>query len=111
MTIEATSTAKAVILKVTGRMDAESHKEFERACEHWIQQGATHLIVDLEALDYISSAGIGSIVRAGKGLQKKNGAVLLCGVKGLVKEVLEITRLISVFQVFDSAEDAIASIP
>ena len=110
MTIEATSTSKAVILRVAGRMDAESHKQFEQACEPWIQQGATYLIVDLAALDYISSAGLGAIARASKSLQKKNGAVLLCGLKGLVKEVLEITRLISMFQVFESVEEASASI-
>jgi len=110
MTIEATSTAKAVILKVAGRMDAESHQQFEQACEPWIQQGVTHLIVDLAALDYISSAGLGAIARASKSLQKRNGAVLLCGVTGLVKEVLEITRLISMFQVFASVDDARASI-
>lgn len=110
MTIEATSTAKAVILRVAGRMDAESHREFEQACERWIQQGASHLIVDLAALDYISSAGMGAIVRAGKNLQKRNGAVLLCGVTGMVKQVFEITRLLTVFPVFESVEEANASI-
>ncbi len=110
MTIEATGTPKAVILRVAGRMDVESHKEFERACNHWIQQGVTHLIVDLAALDYISSAGLGAIARTGQSLQQKNGAVLLCGVRGMVKQVFEITRLLSVFEVFESVEDASASI-
>jgi len=110
MKIEVRQQGSAVILKITGRMDAEAHREFAQACDHWIEQGATHLVVDVAALDYISSAGLGTFARASQALKKKNGAVILCGVKGLVKEVFEITRLLPLFPVFDSPQAACDSL-
>jgi hypothetical protein len=43
MKIEATQLEKAVLLKVSGRMDAENANEFELACDQWIAQGAKNL--------------------------------------------------------------------
>ena len=110
MKIESTKVDNAVILKISGRMDAESNKEFDAACERWMQDGALHLVVDLADLQYINSAGLGSILRNAKRMQEKGGSLLLCGLKGLVKEVFELTRLITVFQVFESTEAACQSI-
>ena len=58
MNIEPTELEKAVLLKVTGRMDAENAHEFEQACERWITNGTKHLIADLDGLQYVSSMGL-----------------------------------------------------
>ena len=43
MHIVATHVEKAVLLKVSGRMDADNADEFDKACETWIAKGAKHL--------------------------------------------------------------------
>jgi len=110
MNIESTKVGKVVVLKLTGRMDADSNKEFETACERLVQDGSVFLVVDLEELMYINSAGLGSFLRNARRAQDQGGALLLCGLKGLVKEVFEMTRLITVFSVFDSADAACQSV-
>ena len=97
-------------MKIGGRLDAESTRKFDAACDRWVQGGAIHLVLDLAELQYISSAGLGSILRVTQKLQGAGGAVLLCGVKGLVREVFEVTHLLSLFKVFDSVEAACQSI-
>jgi anti-anti-sigma factor len=110
MNIESSHVGKAVVVKLIGRMDADSNKEFEAACQRLVQDGSVFLVVDLAELKYINSAGLGSFLRNARRAQDKGGVLLLCGLNGVVKEVFEITRLISVFTVFDSSEAACQSL-
>ncbi|MBZ5607706.1 MAG: STAS domain-containing protein [Acidobacteriia bacterium] len=110
MNIEPTKLDKAVLLKVTGRMDAENAHEFEQACEQWISQGTRHLIAELEGLEYVSSMGLRSFLSVAKKLQSSSGSLILCGLHGLPRQVFEMTRLIGVFPVYESAQQAIAGL-
>jgi anti-anti-sigma factor len=110
MTIESTKVGKVVIVKLIGRMDADTNKEFEAAVAQLVQEGSIYLVVDANELLYINSAGLGSFLRNAKRAQEKGGALLICGLKGLVREVFEMTRLISVFPVFDSTDAACQSL-
>jgi anti-anti-sigma factor len=109
MKIQSTKVQKAVVVKVTGRMDAENAHEFQAACDEWIGKGENHILVELSDLQYVSSMGLSSFMSVAKALQGK-GSIILCGLKGLPRQVFELTRLIDVFPVFDSTEAAIASL-
>jgi anti-anti-sigma factor len=110
MNIEPTELEKAVLLKVTGRMDAENAHEFEQACERWITTGSTHLIADLDGLQYVSSMGLRCFLSVAQKLQASSGSLILCGLHGLPRQVFEMTRLISLFPVFDTAQQALATL-
>jgi anti-anti-sigma factor len=110
MNIEATQLEKAVLLKVSGRMDAENANEFDRACDAWIAQGAKHVIADLNDLQYVSSMGLRSFLAAAQKLQSDSGSLILCGLRGLPRQVFEMTRLMSIFAVYDTAEQALATL-
>ena len=110
MKIEPTQLEKAVLLKVSGRMDAENAHEFEEACDQWIAQGARHLIAELDGLQYVSSMGLRSFLAVAQKLQSNSGSLILCGLKGLPRQVFEMTRLIGLFPVYESAEQAIANL-
>ena len=107
MTIESSQVGDKVVLLVAGRMDAENAPEFEKACQSWIVQGVTGLVVDVGDLDYVSSMGLRSFMSIGKTLQDKGGKLRICRQKGLVKQVFEITRLNSVFPPHESVEAAL----
>jgi anti-anti-sigma factor len=107
MTIETEELDKAVLLKVSGRMDAENAHEFEQACEQWISRGSKHLIADLDGLQYVSSMGLRSFLSVAQKLQSSSGSLILCGLHGLPRQVFELTRLIGLFPVFDTAQQAI----
>jgi anti-sigma B factor antagonist len=110
MKIEPTELEKAVLLKVSGRMDAENSHEFEQACQRWIAQGTKHLIADLADLQYVSSMGLRCFLSVAQKLQAVSGSLILCGLHGLPRQVFEMTRLIGLFPVFETAEQALATL-
>ena len=110
MKIEPTQFEKAVVLKVSGRMDAENAHEFEDACEQWMNRGVRNLVAQLDELQYVSSMGLRSFLAVAQKLQSNSGSLILCGLKGLPRQVFEMTRLIGVFTVYDSAEQAIQNL-
>jgi anti-sigma B factor antagonist len=110
MIIETTELEKAVLLKVSGRMDAENAHEFEQACEQWITRGTKHLIADVTALQYVSSMGLRSFLAVAQKLQASSGSLILCGLNELPRQVFELTRLIGLFPVFDTLPQALATL-
>jgi anti-anti-sigma factor len=110
MEIEPTELDKAVLLKVNGRMDAENAHQFEDVCRNWISKGAKHLIADLNGLQYVSSMGLRCFLVVAQELQPKSGSLILCGLHGLPRQVFEMTRLIGLFPVFDTAQQALATL-
>ncbi len=107
MDIERTQVGTKVVLKVAGRMDAESSVQLEQQCESCISEGVTSLILDLGDLRYISSMGLRSFVVIAKKLRDKGGALRVCRSTGLVQQVFEITRLNQVLNLHDTVESAI----
>ena len=95
------------VLFVSGRMDAESAPQFEQYCGAWIAEGHTSLVVDLGELSYVSSMGLRCFLSITKSLEDKGGALRICRLTGLVKQVFEITGLSGVLPVYESAESAL----
>ena len=72
--------------------------------------GSTAVVVDLSKVNLISSSGVGALVGGAKTLREAGGDLKLANLSERTHNVLVvITRLGSVFNVFDSAEDAAAS--
>jgi anti-anti-sigma factor len=111
MEIQATRREGAVVIKVSGRMDAANAGQFRLECEQWIAQGATHIVAELSDLQYVSSAGLSCFLAVAKSLQARAGSVILCRLQGLPRQVFEMTRLIGLFPVFDTVDAALASLP
>ena len=107
VTIERTLVRNKVVLRVAGRMDAENSQAFETQCESCISEGVTMLVLDLGDLTYVSSMGLGAIVRVAKQLRDGGGEVRICCLTGLVRQLFEITRLNHVFPTHDSVESAL----
>ncbi len=105
--IERTQASDQIVLMVSGRMDAENAPQFEEKCQECVAEGHTILIADLSGLTYISSMGLRSFLSVAKTLQAKGGALRLCCMKGLVKQVFEITNLMPIFNVYESVESAV----
>jgi anti-anti-sigma factor len=105
--IERKQVAEQVVLVVSGRMDAENAPQFEQQCRTSMAEGHNGLIVDLADLKYVSSMGLRSFVAIGKACQEKGGALRLCRLNGLVRQVFEITGLLGSFPVYESVDAAL----
>lgn len=97
-----------MVVKVVGRMDATSAPQFEEECAKWIEQGEKNLVVDMGGLEYISSAGLRSILATGKKLKGSGGVLVFGNMQGMVKEVFDISGFTSIFPVYDTLEAALA---
>jgi anti-anti-sigma factor len=107
VTIERRQVSDQVVFLVSGRMDAENAPRFEQQCRACIAEGVNGLVVDLGELKYVSSMGLRSFVSIAKTFQDKGGALRICRLNGLVKQVFEITGLLGSFAVYESVEAAL----
>jgi anti-anti-sigma factor len=107
MTITATQTDGALVLRVTGRLDAITSPEFEKTCQECIKAETRKVVVDFEAMEYISSAGLRAILLVGKTVQAGGGVLAFSGLHGTVKDVLEMAGFSALFPVYDSVEAAL----
>lgn len=97
----------AVKVSVKGRMDAVSAPEFEQKMGDWIEEGEVNFIIDLVGLDYISSAGLRSILATAKNLKAKGGQIILTALQEAVKEVFEISGFSSIIPIHETVEAAL----
>jgi anti-sigma B factor antagonist len=87
---------------VSGKLDAMSYLEFDRKLDGVLAQiphGGT-LVVDLAALDYVSSAGLRSLFRARKAMRASGGHSLLVNAQPQVRRVFEIVKAVPVNEIF-----------
>ena len=68
-----------------------------------------HIVLDLGEVTHIDSGGLGTLVALYVSARRFGGNIKLANLKSHANEVLQITKLVTVFEVFDQADDAIAS--
>ena len=107
MEIETRHENEAVVVTVTGRVDAVTSPELEDSLSDLVESDAKVIILGLDELEYISSAGLRVILATAKKLKAKQGDVVLAGLQGDVKNVFDISGFTSIFRIFDTVEDAL----
>lgn len=98
---------KFFIVRISGRMDATTAPEFEKSCLEWIGQGESMFIVDMRGLEYMSSAGLRSILVVGKKIKSQGGTLAFTSLTPNVEHVFSISGFGSMFKVHDSLETAL----
>jgi anti-anti-sigma factor len=107
MEISIDKQSEAVVVVVKGRMDAMSGPEFEKTMADHIATGARRFVVDCSALEYISSAGLRSLLTTAKSLRACDGELVFAALRDAVREVFEIGGFIKIFSVVDSTDAAL----
>lgn len=108
MTIETTKESNATLIKVSGRIDAVTTLQFETVVKELFSAGETVFVLDFGHVDYISSAGLRSLLATAKLLTRKDGQFHLINVSDTVAKILGISGLSSIFQTHDSRSTALA---
>jgi anti-anti-sigma factor len=90
-------------------MDAVSAPAFEKECLQVIAGGEKRVVVDLAGLEYISSAGLRSILASAKKAKGTGCTMQFCGLGGMVQEVFQVSGLGTMFAVTATADEAFAS--
>lgn len=99
-----------VIFRLRGRLVAgEEAIEFRRLLTEEVERGNTKAILDLRAVDYIDSTGLGNLVAAHSAFEKASGALKLLNLSKRSAELLILTKLTTVFEMYDDEQAAINS--
>lgn len=88
---------------VSGDADKRLESEFHRL----IGQGCKQVVIDLSQVTYIDSSVLGKLVYGHSLLRSKGGRLRLVNPPRRVMDLLKVTRLISVFEIFGSREQAL----
>jgi anti-anti-sigma factor len=91
---------------VEGKIDSRIAPEFEKALDEAISGEPKHLIVNLEGVDYLSSAGLRSILRIAKRLEQNARKLAFVGARELVAEVIRISGVDSLFPLCATTQEA-----
>jgi anti-anti-sigma factor len=97
-----------LVLAVSGRIDAITAKLFEATVLTQVQSSKTPLVLDLDRLKYISSAGLRVILLAAKQQKLKNVKFALCNLHDEVRDVFEISGFAKILEIHPSRAAAVA---
>src|ERR1700686_331185 len=99
-----------VILDLQGRLVVgEPSQRLREAINQENAEGRKNIILDLEGVDYIDSTGLGSMVICYTTLQKAGGTLKLLKLNKRNIELLLLTKLSTIFEIFGEEQDAINS--
>jgi anti-anti-sigma factor len=108
MDIVESKSGTAHVFSLSGRLDATSSPQLEKAVVDRLQAGTNRLLFDLSKLQYISSAGLRVLAMALKQVSAAEGRMALCGLGEPVKMVFDISGFSAYFPIAASADDALA---
>jgi anti-sigma B factor antagonist len=94
------------VFELAGRLDSRTSPEFDERLFKAIEQGSGHFIIDFEALEYISSAGLRVLNKAYKRLKKDNGRIMMCNMVDYIREVFEIAGFDTFLPIVGNRQDA-----
>ena len=98
-----------VSVVLSGKLDA-LHCDYLLECvEHQIEEGCEKLIMDCTDLEYISSMGLGSLLRVHARMKKRGGDVKLAAVQGAVAKVIRLVQMDRILQLYPTVEEAVAA--
>jgi anti-sigma B factor antagonist len=98
------------VLELSGRVTlGEESNELRTKIKDLMARGKKRLVLDLGNVSYIDSAGLGTLVAGYTSGQSQGAGMKLANLTKRFHEQLNITKLVTVFEVFDSVDDAIAS--
>jgi len=95
--------------QLEGRLDLNSSSEVKQRVKGSLDDGAINVILDLSNVEFINSSGLGTLVSILKDVRMVQGKLVLCCLAQYVQEIFEITQLSHIFEIFQSEEEAAAS--
>lgn len=98
------------VLALSGSIQlGESSSRLHQTLKTKVDEGERKILINLANVTSIDSSGLGSLIAAYATLEKNGGTLKLCNLSTRVIELMTITKLFTVFDIFDSETEAIAS--
>lgn len=100
------------VVELRGRLTLGSETESLRGkITEGLDKGYTRILIDLAEVTYMDSVGLSTLVSSYTTVRRRDGDLKLLHLTGRLRDLLQITRLSTVFESFDTLDDAVASFP
>jgi anti-sigma B factor antagonist len=110
MHIDERVVGNVTILDLKGRITlAEGDQALRDRISHLVQNDQKQILLNLAGVPYIDSAGLGEIVRTYVTVKNRGGQLKLVNLTKRITDLLMITKLLMVFETFDTEQDGLKS--
>ena len=98
------------VLDLSGRITmGEGDTLLKDKLHSLLHQGKKNLLLNLAQVSYVDSAGLGALVAAYTTVTREGGNLRLVGITRKLQDLLSITKLLTVFETFDTEDEAMRS--
>jgi anti-sigma B factor antagonist len=98
-----------VIIGVDGQLIVGNRHELKQKVMDAVEAGERKVLIDFTETGYIDSSGLGALVSLSKKLRDTGGELRLAGLNEDLRTLFELTKLDSLFNIADTAEQALAA--
>jgi anti-sigma B factor antagonist len=110
MKISQRKEGQVLVMKLDGRMSiGEGDSEAGEAIRSAVAAGEKKILLDMKNVSVLDSSGVGELMSAYTSANRRGGTIKLYGLAPRVGEVLKITRLVGIFEIYDNEVKAIES--
>jgi anti-sigma B factor antagonist len=110
MQIEERATGDVILLDLKGKITlGEGDELLKDKVNSLVNQGHKKIILNLAGVPYIDSAGLGEVVRTYTTVSRQGGSLKLLNLTKRITDLLSITKLLTVFETFDTENEAVRS--
>ena len=110
MQIDQRDVGDVAVLDLKGKMTlGEGDELLKDKVNSLLHQGRIKIILNLEGVPYVDSAGLGELVRTYTSVSRQGGKLKLLGLTKRITDLLSITKLLTVFETYDSEQEAVGS--
>ncbi|HEY3280952.1 MAG TPA: STAS domain-containing protein [Armatimonadota bacterium] len=99
------------VVVLSGELDTYSCPNLRQSVGDLVDQGHLKIVLNLKDVEYVDSAGLGTLVGNLKRVTEKGGQLKLVNCNAQIQKVFNITGLVRIFEQYDSEEAAIKSFP
>jgi len=105
---ERTLEAGQIVLDISGEVDVLTAPLLKDAIIGQVTKGASQIIINLEAVDYLDSTGLGTLIGGLKRTREAKTRLSIAGMNSRIRRLFDITGIDKIFVIHDTVADAVA---
>ena len=110
VTIHEREVGDVTVLDLSGKITiGEGSVQLREAVRGLLERGKKQVLINLGGVDYVDSSGIGELVSCFTTTKNQGGQLKLLNLTKKIRDLLQITKLLTVFETFDDEAEAIRS--
>lgn len=96
----------AVLTVKAGRLDASIAPDLKKAVTEIIESGVSRIMLNLEAVEFMDSSGLGAVIASFK-LTGQKGEFVICNMNEAVTEIFTLTHMDRLFEIYSNADEGL----